>query len=206
MQLSHTVIILVLFVIGCGPDPYAEGRKHTAEQIEQVQSGSGRSLHLPPLDLFETAAKEASFVKNLRELSLSGSFDHYANIPLASFVDLERVTLVDTEKTVSYLKALPSGIKTLALDRTDLTSGSGARQRLNDREFTESLLQTMERFNSVETIFICPWDKHLTPIAVEVLPKLQALKQLDVEWASEIDISSLRKALPNCTVRLVTEH
>ena len=43
-------------------------------------------------------------------------------------------------------------------------------------------------------------------MAAEALPKLQALKKLDMEWAREEDVARIQAALPNCRVQLITEH
>ena len=203
------IIILAVFIVSGldRPGRYAEARKYAAKEIENISLGSGRmSLNCPPVDLFETASKDANFVKNLQDLTLCGNFDRYSDVSLESFVNLESVTLVDTEDTISYLKVLPPNIKTLILDRTDLTSGTGTLQRVNDSKFRESLFQALTRFNSVEKIFINPWHKRLTSMAAKALPKLQALKKLDMEWAREEDVAILQGALPNCRVKLITDH
>ena len=206
MQSLLAIVLLLCILVGCGPDPYAAGREYAAEQIKRIQMGSEHSLVCPPLDLFEAAANDPTFAKNLRELSLSGSFDLYSNVSLGSFANLERVTFVDTKKTAYFLAALPPQITTLVLDRTDLTSGTGAEQQLDGRGFRESWIQSLTTLESLQTIFVNPWDGRLTSTAVEVLPKLKSLQTLDLEWASEEDIATLQNALPDCLVRLVAEH
>ena len=207
MRLGLIVAVSLLLLFGCGrPDPYVEGRKFAEEEIGRVRSGDGRSLHCPPIDLFRSAVEDPGFVKNLRELSLAGSFDRYSGVSLSALVNLERVTLVDTEGTASFLEELPSGIKILILDRTDLTSGAGAAQRLGDTEFVESWLQELTRFDSLEEVFLNPWGRGLTRIAVDYLPKLESLKKLDIEWASEADVATLQQALPSCEVNLIVDH
>jgi len=202
MRRLFVLITLLLCVAGCGPDPHAEGRKYSAKRIKEVQSGARHKLSCPPLDLFESVARDPVFIENLHELTLAGDFDRYSNISLKSFVHLERVMLVDTKNTDSYLRALPRNIKTLVFDRTDLTSG----YRSTDNEFVKSWLQAMTEFDSLETIFFNPWGRNITPIAAELLPELQNLSTLKLEWAREEDVSSLQKALPNCRVKLITEH
>ena len=206
MRLSLIVAASLLLAFGCRPDPYAAGRRFADEEIARVRSGDASSLHCPPIDLLRNAAKDPDFIKNLRELSLAGSFDRYSGVSLSALVNLDRVTLVDTEGTVSFLKELPSDIKILILDRTDLTSGTGASQRLSDRGFVESWLQELTRFDSLEEFFLNPWGKGLTRVAVDYLPKLKSLEKLDIEWASEADVSILQEALPGCDVKLVVDH
>ena len=87
-----------------------------------------------------------------------------------------------------------------------MTSGAGAAQRLGDTEFVESWLQELTRFDSLEEVFLNPWGRGLTRIAVDYLPKLESLKKLDIEWASEADVATLQQALPSCEVNLIVDH
>ena len=196
------MILFLLVLLGCGRDHIAESRKYRIEEIERVKRGSGHSVTCPPVDLLKSAAADPVFIQNLREITLAGKFDRYSGISLESFVNLERVCLADTKNTHSYLKALPSSIKILAFDRTDLTMW----HRSTDSKYIESWLQTLTRFKTLETLFVNPWDNHMTPIAAEILPELQELKKVELEWADEEDVSILKEALPNCHIRRVAEH
>ena len=202
MQSHFAMILMLLVLLGCGPDPIAEGRKYRMEEIERVKLGSNHRLFCPPVDLLKSAAEDPAFIQNLREITLAGKLDRYSGISLESFVNLERVCLADTKNTHSYLKALPSSIKILAFDRTDLTMW----HRSTDSKYIESWLQTLTRFKTLETLFVNPWDNHMTPIAAEILPELQELKKVELEWADEEDVSILKEALPNCHIRRVAEH
>jgi len=69
-----------------------------------------------------------------------------------------------------------------------------------------SRMQLIADCESLEELFIGPWDKRFTAPACECLPELQSLRKLKIEWGTESDIAALRAALPNCKVILVTEH
>jgi len=202
MRMLFITVTLLLCILGCRPDPHVEGRKYRAEEIKKVQAGTCHSVHCPPVDLLRDAAEDPAFIQNLREISLDGKFDRYSEISLGSFVHLERVCLVDTKDTHSYLKVLPSNIKVFAFDRTDLTMW----HKSTDPKFVQSWLKTLTRFSSLEELFINPWDNHMSSIAAEILPELQELKRLELEWADEKDVSILQEVLPDCHVSRITEH
>ena len=206
MRSDFVFVSLLLLALGCSPDPHETARKHVNEQIEKIKLGSADDLFDTPPDLFEPAAKNPSFLRNLKDVTLSGSYERYSNISLGDFEHLDRVCLCNTKETLSYLKALPPDVTVLVLDLTDLTYLPGMTQNLNNKQFMESWLQELTRFESLERIFICPWDSRLNPIAAKLLPQIKSLRQFEPEWATEEDVAKLQEALPNCHVKLITKH
>ena len=151
--------------------------------------------------------KDPELVKRVREIDVVYDARGYSE-PLAKCMKLERACLSFTSSTGGFLKALPTGVKSLVLDGTDFchspTEGIAWNADLTDA--INDQFQSIVNCSSLEELFVGPWDERFTATACERLPRLESLKKLRIEWAKPASIKRLEAALPNCRVFLVTEH
>ena len=211
------IVLSSLFAISCLYDslfgydsvfyPQPSWEECSVINVDEVRCGSRRRMWCPPPSVLAEASNDDEFVRNLRDLSLHNDLSDYSQ-SVRKLVNLKRVGLSFTKNTSEFLESLPPGVTSLILDGTDLYKSPNGGMCWSE-DHSDRLLSRMQLIadrESLEELFIGPWDKRFTAPACECLPELQSLRKLKIEWGTERDIAALRAALPNCKVILITEH
>ena len=211
------LILLSLVLISCLYDslfgydsvfyPQPSWEERSVVDVDEVRCGVRPRLWCPTPAVLAEASNDDEFVGNLRDLSLHNDLSDYSQ-SVRKLVNLKRVALSFTKNTTGFLESLPPGVTSLILDGTDLYKSPNGGMCWSE-DHSDRLLSRMQLIadcESLEELFIGPWDKRFTTPACECLPELQSLRKLKIEWGTERDIAALRAALPNCKVILIAEH